>query len=357
MSNLKRFGKFLLIFLIFLFGFQITIWAIPASDHYELRSYGFGAGGIIDGQSAKYKMEGIAGEQSGSQSASENFKTGPGVIFTQQANVPPAPSWTNPGSTYDRLKIIINTGGNPSDAKFAVAITDNGWGTTYYLQSDFTIGTALGPEDFMTYADFNTNQGKYITGLRSSTPYRVKVKAQTGNFTESAWGPDVEASTIAPSLTFSVSADSIKFDQLNGENSWTDDTKFTSVTTSTNAYNGYTVLAYETQPLTDNFNNTINDFGSLNSAPTIWTDTGFGYTTNDNNLGGGTADRFTNGGPKYAGFTLDPPGDPVADHLTPVVDTPISNEQFNISYRVTSSQNKKAGIYQNTIIYIAVPEY
>lgn len=84
---------------------------------------------------------------------------------------------------------------------------------------------------------------------------------------------------------------------------------------------------------------------------------GFGYTTNDSNLSGGTANRFTAGGPKHAGFTTATPGDPVADHTEVIEDPTVTNEQFTITYRVTASETTTAGAYTNTVIYVVVPTY
>ncbi|MBI1863168.1 hypothetical protein HYS00_03540, partial [Candidatus Microgenomates bacterium] len=95
---------------------------------------------------------------------------------------------------------------------------------------------------------------------------------------------------------------------------------------------------------------------SSNASPTSWSGVGFGYTTDDSNLTGGTVDRFTNGGPKYAGFGTSAPGDPVADHAGAIT-TPVSNESFTISYRVTGNVLTKAGTYSTTVIYTVVPTY
>lgn len=198
--------------------------------------------------------------------------------------------------------------------------------------------------------------GKYVTGLKSDTLYKIKVKANTGAYTETGWGPDASASTVTPSLSFGINSSTVTFDPLIPENSFTDSSKSTVFTTSTNAYNGYTVYGHEIGPLTY-LDKTIADYGSPNSSPTVWSGSGFGYTTNDSNLIGGTADRFTNGGPKYAGFTTSAPGDPVADHTAVVVDNPIVNEQYTVSYRVTAPNTAVAGAYKNTLVYVIVPSY
>jgi len=100
---------------------------------------------------------------------------------------------------------------------------------------------------------------------------------------------------------------------------------------------------------------TIADFASANSSPSSWSGTGFGYTTSDNDLTGGTNTRFGSG-TNYAGFTTASPGDPVADHAGPVLSA-ISNEAFTITYRVTTTSSKKAGKYTTTVLYNVVPQY
>lgn len=325
----------------------------PESTNYELVEYGFGSGGTASSSSTNYSMNALMGEQTASQS-STNYSVESGLNFTQQANVPPAPTFTNPSNNYDRLKIVINEGGNPSDTTYAIAISTDNFATTQYVQDDGTIGNTLSSEDWQTYTDWGGATGTWITGLSQSTTYTVKVKAEQGTYTETGWGPTTSADTTDPSLTFSVSSDSITFNNLNAGNSWTDSTQSTTVTTSTNAYNGYVVYGSVTQPLTFNAT-TIANYASPNSAPTTWSGTGFGYTTNDNDLTGGTADRFDNA-TKYAGFGTTAPGDPVADHAGPVV-TPIVDEEFIISYRVTVANTQTAGPYTSTILYIVVPEY
>jgi len=196
--------------------------------------------------------------------------------------------------------------------------------------------------------------GSFIRTLKANTTYTVKLKAKNGKYTETQWGPTASATTSTPSLTFGISANSLAFNNLNSGNSYTDTSKTTTLTTSTNAYYGYTVYAHETQPLTSG-SNTIADYASPNSTPTTWSGTGFGYNTDDSSLAGGTANRFV--GSKFAGFTTSTPGDPVADHTAVVESSAISSEQFIVSYRVTAASTTPAGNYQNKIIYVVVPTY
>lgn len=330
---------------------------MPASTNYELQSYSFGAGGTASSSSETYNMFGVAGEVAIGSQSSQTYSNGGGLTYLMKANVPGL-TLSNTGSTYDRLGLIISTNNNPTDATYAVQVsTDNTFTTNVsYVKSDNTLGTTLAATDFRTYTSWGSGTGVTITGLQNNTTYYARAKAQTGSYTESEWGPISASATVPPSLTFSIDSATLTFANLNSGNSYTDSNKTTVLTTSTNAYNGYIVNARSTGTLTATGIGTIADYTSPNSAPTTWSGYGFGYTTDDSSLTGGTANRFTSGGAKYAGFTTSSPGDPVADHAGPVT-TAISNEQFTISYRVTVSDTQKAGDYTTTVLYIVVPEY
>jgi hypothetical protein len=330
--------------------------AYPASSNYQIQEYSFGAGGTKNSTSSNYGLSGVAGAVEFGRPSSANYQMGSGLTFMMQANVPGAPSFTNPSDNYDRLRFILNTSNNPTDTTYAIAISsDNFVADTRYIKSDNTIGTTLTVADFQSYAAWGGASGEFVTSLSQNTTYTIKVKARQGDFTESEFGPTAQALTSTPSLTFSVDSNNVTFNNLNSGNAYTDSTKASALTTSTNAYNGYVINARSTGPLSDG-STQITDYLSPNSSPTAWAGNGFGYTTNDNDLTGGTADRFTNGGAKYAGFTTDAPGDPVADHAGPVT-TAIVSEQFNISYRVTVPSTQKAAQYSTTVLYIVVPSY
>jgi len=348
----------LLIFLLFAMSYGLSanfVSAGPQSTSYELKEWGFGSGATQGNTSPSYSLYGVAGQVENGKSTSANYGLNSGLVFSFQSNTPPAPVVTNPGSNYDRLKFVINNGSNPQDSTFAIAISTDDFVTMHYVQSDNTVGTVLGVEDWQTYTNWGATSGEYITGLNTSTAYKIKVKALSGLYTESPWGPTGSASTVDPSLTFGIDSTALNFNNLNSSNSYTDSSKSTVLTTSTNAYNGYIVYGRVTQPLTFQ-SSAIDNYAGTNANPSTWSSTGFGYTTNDSDLAGGTADRFTNGGAKYAGFSSSSPGDPVADHASGII-TPISNEQFTVSYRVTASATTNAGNYQTTVLYIVVPTY
>lgn len=201
----KTTTKISLVLLIFLFAFPHYIYAGPTSSSYELKDYGFGSGGTQSSSSTSYKAFGITGETSGDKASSTNNKTVPGLVGTLQADVPSAPTFTNPASYYNKLKVVLNTGGNPTDATYAIAIsTDNFATDTKYIQSDNTIGATLGAEDWQTYAVWGGATGFNVIGLTGNTTYTIKVEAQRGNFTQTGFGPTSQASTVAQSLSFDI---------------------------------------------------------------------------------------------------------------------------------------------------------
>jgi hypothetical protein len=130
-----------------------------------------------------------------------NYSLGSGLEFMRQAAVPPAPTLTNASSYYNKLLLQINTGGNPTDSVYAVAISPDSWVTTYYVQSDNTIGSTLGIEDYQTYINWGSGTGEFIVGLQPNTTYSVKVKVMHGKFTESEYSTAASVATAQVSLT------------------------------------------------------------------------------------------------------------------------------------------------------------
>lgn len=197
-----------------LFSLQVGLFLIfvfPASTNYQLKDFGFGTGGVGNATSGSYAIDAISGEQSAGNLDGTTYDLGSGLIYTNQANVPPAPTFTNPSSYYNKLKIVLDTGSNPSDTLFAIAIsTDNFVSDTKYVQSDDTVGATLGIEDYQTFANWGAAPtGTLIIGLAANTEYKVKVKAWQGKFTETGYGPIATASTVNPTMTFDVDVSSI----------------------------------------------------------------------------------------------------------------------------------------------------
>lgn len=197
-AEFSRFGRKTVFFsFAFLFVF-------PASTNYRLDGYGFGGGGEENMTSTNYSIDGITGEQSEEQLQGTAYDLGAGLVFTQQANVPPAPTFTNPSNYYNKLHVVLATGSNPTDTKFAIAISDDNWVTTKYIQNDNTVGATLGSEDRQSYSAWGGGSGFDVIGLAAGTAYKVKVKAMQGKFTETGYGPEASAATVNPQLSFDI---------------------------------------------------------------------------------------------------------------------------------------------------------
>lgn len=179
----------------------LLVFAMPASTNFEMRDFGFGAGGSGVTDSSNYSLTGITGETSAGTLGSTNYDLGPGLLFTQQTNTPAAPTFTNPSSHYNKLKFVLNTGSNPSDTVFAIAISTNNFVTTNYVQADNTIGsTAV----YQTYSTWGGASGAFVVGLAANTTYKIKVKAVQTKYTESSFSAEASAATTTPSLSYDI---------------------------------------------------------------------------------------------------------------------------------------------------------
>jgi hypothetical protein len=176
--------------------------ALPGTSNYQLHDYGFGNGGGT-ASSSNYSVEGIAGEI-GQDGATNTYGLRAGLLGTQLANVPEAPTLTNPSDWYNKLHLVLTTSGNANDTTYAIAISSDSFATTQYVQDDHTVSSALGPEDFQDYTTWGGASGFNIIGLRPDTTYEVKVKARQGEFSESAFGPSASEATAQVSLTFDI---------------------------------------------------------------------------------------------------------------------------------------------------------
>jgi hypothetical protein len=175
---------------------------VPTSTNYTLKNYDIGSGGG-SGSSSSYKLNGISGTENGAQVGSSNYKLNAGEPNAQTASVPPAPTFTNPSNQYNRLRLALSVGTDPTDTKYLIAISPDSFTTTYYVQTDDTISSSLSFSNYQTNTAWGAS-GFWVVGLVPGTTYSVKVKALQGNFTGSAYGPTATAATVQPSITFSV---------------------------------------------------------------------------------------------------------------------------------------------------------
>ncbi len=221
----------------------IHVYAEEASsDNYKIQTSSIG-GGFDDSASDNYKEQGGVRPVASTNTDSSNYGADAGFENTITADVVTL-TLSNPSTYYDRLKLVVNGGDKASDYKFAVAISDDNFvADTRYVQDDNTVGATLGIEDFRTYSGtggWGGASGVNILGLDSGTTYYVKASSRQGAFTQSRFGPVVNAGTSSPILTLEITGDTIAFGSLS-TTSVNTASSTTSIAVTTNAQNGYTL--------------------------------------------------------------------------------------------------------------------
>jgi hypothetical protein len=230
---------------------------------------------------------------------------------------------------------------------------------------DYSIGTTAGGTDVRDWTSNSTSTSVTASGLtlQTSQIYYFNVRANDNAGNSSIVSSDGQM--IQPSLAFSIDSSSLSFSNLNTGNSYTD-TKNTVITTSTNAYNGFVIRAYQTDSLRSTIypSTTIPDFSAGSySAPSSWSGNGFGYTSSDTSIQGSA--KFPSSGsclgtgtaPCFAPFSSTGPGDIVADHTSNISGSPVSNEEHTLTYKVSASDTQPAGPYSTSVVYTVTAQY
>jgi hypothetical protein len=198
---------YLLIALIYSLSTPLAL-AGPTSTNFQLLDYGFGSGGVATSSSESFLLQGTAGEIDVASGSSTNFILGAGLTYTLQANVPTAPTFTNPSNYYNKLSLTINNGNNSTDTKFVIQIS-SGSATfasdVYYVQNDHTLGTTAA---WQTYSNWGSGSGITLIGLYPGTTYYARVAARKDLYSQSPYSAVASSATVNPSFTFSLNTTS-----------------------------------------------------------------------------------------------------------------------------------------------------
>jgi hypothetical protein len=265
------------------------------------------------------------------------------------------------GTVYDGTSIGTDmTFNDASLSSLSANWTGFSFGASGAWKYEYAIGTTAGGTDIRAYTDNSTATSVTATGLtlQTSKIYYFSIKAYDNAGNTSIVNSNGQL--VAPSMSFTVSPSSITFNALNAGNSFTDDTKTTTLTASTNAYGGYVVRLAATRNATSAGGYTIPAFsGGTYASPAGWSSgVGFGYNTNDADIvtqagacpGGGTA-------PCYAPFSLTRPGDIVASHTANVTGSPITSEPTTIKYKISVASSQAAATYTAALVYAITALY
>lgn len=268
------------------------------------------------------------------------------------------------GVVYDGSVAGFDADFNDGSLDTASANWDIDSGLSGLDEYEYAIGTTAGGIDIIGWTSVGTDTSVTATslGLATSEVYYASVRATDNAGNQAIISSDGQL--VAPTLSFSVDTNQQIFDSPSPGNSYTA-TEDVLIETSTNAQAGYEVRARATDLLSTQSLQSLGMFGGgTYAAPSEWGagDTGFGFTSSDNLVGG--INRFTidpcpGGGspPCYAPYTTAGDGYIIADNDGPVRGTPITNEQFTITSRVTIDPDQPAGQYRTTIIYTIRARY
>jgi hypothetical protein len=300
------------------------------------------------------------------------IKDGSGGVSTWAsfgANLETSPDFTidsvaPSGTVYDGSTAFIDIEYNDGSLDVLEAnwdITDAGSGIALF---EYSIGTSVGNTDVVTWTSNLLLSNVSVSSLNLETSqvyfYNVRATDVAGNLVIIS----SDGQMVAPTLSFTTSSSSVSFNNLNSANNF-EDTESTVITTSTNAKNGYIVRLSATGLLETVLGATIPMFnGGTYAVPDAWLagDRGFGYTSSDTLVQG--VNKFNpptcaggNPGPCYAPFTQSLPGDIVADNQNIIAGSPIIDEEFTITHRVSVDSNQSPGNYQTVLIFSASAIY
>ncbi len=121
---------------------------------------------------------------------------------------------------------------------------------------------------------------------------------------------------------------------------------------TTNASGGYVVYIRHAQDFQNAASDVIDALAGTNAVPTAFSAAGtegWGYTTEDTSLVGGTANRFVGG--NWAGFTAT--NDPLIDNTAATAGT----ETTRVGHQVGIANDTPSGTYNTEIIYTIVATY
>lgn len=242
--------------------------------------------------------------------------------------------------------------------------TDSSSGVNHY---EYSFSTSPGGTDVKGWTSVGTSTSVTDSGLSLHTGIvyysNVRVIDNAGNTSDAA---SSDGQMVAPTLSFGISPSSLTFARVNANNSYTDN-QATTLTTSTNAYGGYTVRAVATSNLTGSAGTIPNFSSGSYASPNAWPGgtAGFGYTSSDTSVQGSNifqASPCPGGGTFaapgcFAPYSQSSTGDIIADNTVGANGTSITNEQFTITSRVTASATAQAGQYNTTLIYSAAAIY
>lgn len=267
-----------------------------------------------------------------------------GASFDAGGTLVTETNWTEDFTGNGVLELTYATGETPA-ANGTLVFTgiDNGTteNTTYYaLLNTYSDDTcATGVDEVVVAFVYKDGEPVSLTIDPTLTFQCVGVAAGSVN------GASITADTTSGSIDFGNNVTA----SANGVSAH-------DIEVTTNASSGYVVYIRHTGQLTNASSDTIDNHAGTNNSPTAFTAVGtesWGYTTEDATLSavGDGADRFTNPGDEWAGFTTS--NAPVVENTAATAGT----ETTRVGHQVGVATDSEAGTYTTTVIYTVVATF
>jgi|AntRauTorckE6833_2_1112554.scaffolds.fasta_scaffold00077_36 hypothetical protein len=250
-------------------------------------------------------------------------------------------SWTLDSSTNGVLEITNGSGQTPAangDLVFANVENGSSVATYFAIVTTYTDSSCTTTVDSATVAFTYTDGTQVELTIEPTLTFSVNGVADaetvngSGQTTVTSTGSSIDFDTAATASANGISAHDLEV--------------------ATNAAGGYVVYIRHSGQLS-NGSDTIENHTGTNLTPSAFSGVGteaWGYTTEDSTLSG-TADRFTNPGNLWAGFTTN--NEPVVENTTAVA----GSETTRVGHQVGIANTTPAGTYQATVIYSVVSTY
>jgi hypothetical protein len=263
------------------------------------------------------------------------------------------------------------SGTGVTDGNWALYLGHNGSTGNGYLQFENSTGeshtastdTITAPATTITNPSGTTFYAQ-ITTYSALTSHTCSTEVDQSNVMALVTIPGVAASaTVDPSLTFSVANDGSAVNGATGSNFVAGGSTSTTLpfgtvaaatnadlsqtlTTSTNAANGYSIYIRYSGTMKDANNDSFTDQSGTVASPADFSGTSstssFGFTTDSSNV--------SMGSDKWAGLSTT---NTAIDSQT----TPQDSKTVDVQYRIEPSNIQAPGTYQTTITYTATPSY
>lgn len=352
--------------LLFISNTPLSIAETLGSSTYQIENPSLDVGGETS-SSTNYTSRESIGDSNDASASSTNYKVFPGFVQHAYPGVPATPTFTNTGGTlYNALDFVVATGnGQQTDTVYAIAISSDDFATTSFIQADDTLGSSAA---WQTYTAWGGGSGERVTGLSSSTTYKIKVKARYGIDTETAYSSAATAATAGTTLTITfVGVNSGT--SLDGETTTittttngiaygslipsTPSIAAHKVTVTTNATGGFSTTVQQDGNLRTNTSKEVSPVSGSNASPAAWpggiTTGRFGYHSSDEDLCTGSTTRFSTND-TWAAISTTP-------YEVGCNTIPVTNETTTVTYKLEVGNIQEAGQYANTVTYITTAQF